>query len=209
MKEKDYKKLTGLYKSYFEIFSLKMADKYDANPFKLKFNQELFSIIYLDQVNKVVKNKHHYEALLPTIFDQTEKDVFVKSKDGVSEQSIYNSFDESSVLMTPYDKESEGYLYKHVVIKLICTTLSLNESEIEFIRTSIPSTYDEDTASLVIAVATLPVYGKYPTEELADRWAKEVAKKQVSIFYKKVFKQSTLKFNLMFYIDNINLLYLH
>jgi hypothetical protein len=209
MKEKSYKKLKGLNKTYFDILCLKMSDKYDVDKFKLKFNQELFDIIYYNQKRRIVKSKEHYESLVPLIFKDVEKKVFIRNKDGVSEDSILIAIDQALILTSPFQKNFSGFSHSHVVLRLVVSTLSLNNAEIELLKASIPSNYDEESSSIVIAVATLPIYSKYPTEKLSERWAKAVSRNQISKYHKHVFGKSSFNFQFLFYFDDINIRYFH
>jgi hypothetical protein len=188
-----YKLLNGVWKVHFEFLSLKKTDHKDLSPFKLSYNERLFKLLIKDQKESYDRGKSKYEELARRIFDEAEKEIFVRNKEGISLFSLKGAILESEVITGIHLKEhgGNGYKYPILMVKCYLSTISLNQEEITFLSTALPCHLDNDGSGITIAVASIPIMKKssLKQEERITRWAQKKSIEKVEDYYFKVFNK--------------------
>ncbi len=195
MYNNQYELLNGVWKSYFDFFSLKKTDHKDLSPFKLSYNEELFKVLFSDQSKRSNRGKSAYEDIARGIFDRVEKDKFVRNKKGISLDSMKGAILESDIITGIHLQEIDKHKYPILIVKCYVSTMTLNDEEVLFMTTALPCHLDNDSSGLTIAVASIPIMKKSTTkkEEMVFKWAVRKSISQLEKYYSKVYKTSPRK----------------
>jgi hypothetical protein len=195
MYQNQYKLLTASWKAHFDFFSLKKIDHKDLSPFKLQYNKELFELLYKDQKQRHCRGKNKYEELAERIFNDVEREHFVRNKTGISLESLLGVVQESEIITGVHMKEQGEYQYPILMIKCFASTLTLNKDEVTFLSTALPCHYDDQSGSITIAIASIPFLNKktLKNEERLFKWAIRIAEENIEKYYEKVFDKKPRK----------------
>lgn len=190
-----YKLLHSNWKIHFDFLSLKKTDHKDLSPFKLAYNERLFATILKDQKNRVDRGKDKYEELARNLFDEIEKERFVRNKEGISLHSMKGAIQESDIISGIHLQEVGDHKYPVLMVKCYLSTMTLNDDEVTFLTTALPCHLDSDSCGITIAVASIPIMKKSSTkkEEMIFRWAIDKSIIQLESYYEKVFNKKLPK----------------
>jgi len=184
-----YELLESSWKDYFEFLSLKKIDHKDLNPFKLKYNENLFKVLYDDQKRKRNRGKDAYHEIAQELFDKTEKEHFTRNKEGISLDSLEGLIKESDIITGIHLVEVDEQRYPTLFVKCYGSTFTLNEDEVSFLCTALPCHLDNDSEGITISIAKIPIMKKFTSEKeiLVFKWAQRKSLEQVRAYHAKVF----------------------
>lgn len=206
MEEKNYKNLKGSWKEMFDLCAFKKVNSHDNNRFKLYFNNELLKEFLDDQNNKRFRGLSGYSDLTARVHLRAEKAFYSKENGDISIQTIINEIHNAEYIVFDYKEENEDYRDHKLVIKLILSTLELNDTEKTFLSSVISTTFDDDSSTGTLAIANLPVCKKNPSHRKLEAWAKMSAEKYLMIHYSNVSNinvKNTFIFKLRYFLHDV------
>ena len=193
MKELNYRKLKGSWKQMFDLCAFKKTDSNDMNEFKLKFNNELLKIFLKDQSNRVSRGMSACSKIASELYEKLEKEFYASKDTEINISNILNLTESSDYVTFNYKKAIGSYYYSYIIVKLILSTLNMSEVDKTFLSANLGVTFDDDSSTCAIAVATLPIMKKEINHEWVESWAKETIKDFLLEHYKSIHKESNLQ----------------
>lgn len=179
MKEVNYKKLRENYKKMFDMCAFTKTDHKDMNAFKLYFNEKLLELFLQDQVNGTFRGLSGYAQMKADLHEKLEKEFFCKKDSKISIVAIEKAIDEGNFISFDFLQEDEQHRYNFISLKVIISTLELSEEEKTFLSANISTTYDDESCSGTLAIATLHRQRKSLNMHWLERWAKNIAKRHI------------------------------
>jgi hypothetical protein len=210
---KQYQLLQASWKAHFDFLSLKKIDHKDLSPFKLDYNKALFDLLFADQRRRKDRGKNKYQELAERIYNDIEKARFVRNKKGISIESMVAAIQESEIITGIHVKEDGGHRYPLLMVKCYMSTITLNDEEVTFFSTALPCHLDDDSGSVTVAIASIPIMKKSTTKKETKifKWALRIATTQLQNYYSKVFDYTPPKINvkqkLLNFIEDIHIKY--
>lgn len=184
MNDKQYELLYGYWKNLFDFYAIKKIDEHYLSPYKLKYNENLFKIFFKDQRQNYKRPKDNYEKIAHKIYAEAEKEIFVGSRVDINHDNILSSLNKGVSLVTSKVQSLSKFQYPKVLIKLTVPCITLNQNEMDFLSTSIPSSFSGECAYLVINYAEIPVYRKM-NERKKRMLERHVKRAVVDVFNKQ------------------------
>lgn len=161
MLEKQYNLLRGYWKNLFDFFAIKQPDGNYLSPYKLKYNENLFKVFFKDQRQNYKRPKDNYEKIAHDLYVKSEREVFVGNSVTIDIDNILAAIDSSIPLVTRKIVREGDFQYPKIISKLSVSTLTLNDNELDFLSSVIPSLFSSECSYLILNYAEIPLTKKF------------------------------------------------
>ncbi len=188
MIEKQYNLLRGYWKNLFDFFAIKQVDNNYLSPYKLKYNENLFKVFFKDQRANYKRPKDKYEKIAHGLYVKSEREVFVGNSVKIDIENVLDAIQSSIPLVTRKIAKDGDYQYPKVASKLSISTLTLNDTELDFISSVIPSLFSSECSYLILNYAEIPLTRKFSKskEQMIERHTISRVKNLIHIKYNEI-----------------------